>query len=243
MFIEETILSVLNQTYQNIEYIIVDGKSTDNTMEIVEKYRDRINIIISEKDGGQSNAINKGFKLATGQLVGWLNSDDLISPDCVEIVVERFKRGSNIALVQPQLANFIDEKSHVTCQRKIQANTLNEILHTNYAIIQPGSFYRRDLVEKIGWINESLHYCMDLDLILRLLQFGNIASVETAISSFRIWENSKTSTGNVKFLDEIKQTILKHGGTVFSRNIIVKYYVYKYKFYVKQALLSIGIEI
>src|SRR5438045_443911 len=83
-FIEETILSVLNQTYQNVEYIVIDGGSTDNTLDVVNKYKDKIDVIISEKDNGQSDAINKGFKIAKGELIGWLNSDDALYPYCVE---------------------------------------------------------------------------------------------------------------------------------------------------------------
>ena len=76
-FIEETILSVLNQTYNNIQYIIIDGDSTDGTKKVLDKYKNRVDVIISEKDKGQTDAINKGFKLAKGELVGWLNSDDI----------------------------------------------------------------------------------------------------------------------------------------------------------------------
>ncbi|OYU92630.1 MAG: glycosyltransferase, partial [Bacteroidetes bacterium B1(2017)] len=87
-FIEATILSVLNQTYKNIQYIIVDGGSTDNTMDIVNKYRDSIDIIVHEKDKGQSDAINKGFKLSKGDLIGWINSDDILYPTCVENIIK-----------------------------------------------------------------------------------------------------------------------------------------------------------
>ena len=90
-FIEETILSVLNQSYKNIQYILVDGGSTDNTMEIVNKYKGEIDVIIHEKDKGQSDAINKGFKLSDGVLVGWINSDDILYPDCIEKIVDLFR--------------------------------------------------------------------------------------------------------------------------------------------------------
>src|ERR1035437_8370385 len=110
-FIEETILSVLNQTYKNIQYIIVDGGSTDQTMDVVNKYKDKIDIIINEKDDGQTDAINKGFKLAKGELVGWINSDDMLYPECVEKIVELYIEKPDGAIYYGSKSNFIDEKS------------------------------------------------------------------------------------------------------------------------------------
>ena len=112
-FIEETILSVLNQTYKNIQYIIVDGGSTDKTMEVVNKYRDRVDIIIHEKDKGQADAINKGFRLAKGELVGWINSDDILYPDCLESIVELYKRKPEGAIFYSSKSHFIDENSNI----------------------------------------------------------------------------------------------------------------------------------
>ena len=114
-FIEETILSVLNQSYENIQYILVDGDSSDKTMDVVNKYRDRIDIIIHEKDKGQSDAINKGFRLAKGELVGWINSDDILYPDCLEKIVELYNNKPEGAIFYNSKLHFIDEKSNNCC--------------------------------------------------------------------------------------------------------------------------------
>ncbi|UFH56356.1 glycosyltransferase family 2 protein [Spirosoma sp. KNUC1025] len=220
-FIEATIRSVLNQTYPNIEYIIVDGGSTDETMSVVEKYRDRIDIVIHEKDKGQSDAINKGFKLATGELVGWLNSDDVFYPDCVAEIVRMYQQQPDGSIYYIPWQNGIDAKGtiHNLACRKIPNR--NYLLNTSYSIIQPSSFYNREHVQAAGYLNDSIHYCMDLDLWLRLLNHGPIyySNIDMPLSGFRNWELSKTTTGADKFLKEIRQTLLKHGASVYSRNI------------------------
>ena len=114
-FIEDTIKSVLNQTYKNIQYIVVDGASTDNTMEVVERYRDKIDIIISERDKGQTDAINKGFKLAKGELVGWINSDDMLYPYCVEEIVNLYKQNPDGAIFYGSKIDKIDSNNNHLC--------------------------------------------------------------------------------------------------------------------------------
>ena len=133
-FIEETIKSVLNQTYSPIQYILVDGGSTDNTMEIVEKYRDKINIIIHEKDEGQSDAINKGFKLAEGELVGWVNSDDILYPDCVENIVSLYSKKSDGSIYYGSLIDFIDNNSKKYKSVQLLVKDKNTLLKKDYSI-------------------------------------------------------------------------------------------------------------
>ena len=219
-FIEETILSVLNQTYNNIQYILVDGGSTDNTMEVVNKYRDRIDIIIHEKDKGQTDAINKGFKLAKGELVGWINSDDILYPDCVEKIVDLYKDKNDGAIYYNCFNDRIDKKSELLfTYQKIIPNK-NHLLNINYDVIQQASFYKAEFVKKINYLDESLHYCMDLDLWLRLLNLGPIyACNEKSLGAFRIWEETKTTSGRYKFLREIRKTLLKYDANLLSPNI------------------------
>ena len=97
-FIRETIESVLNQDYENIEYIIVDGQSTDETLKIIKQYNGKLSYI-SEKDNGQSDAINKGFKMAHGEIVAWLNSDDVYEPGCIKRAVREFEKNSRLGLI------------------------------------------------------------------------------------------------------------------------------------------------
>ena len=218
-FIEKTILSVLNQTYHNIEYIIIDGGSTDNTMEVVNKYRDRIDIIIHEKDKGQADAINKGFKLATGELVGWINSDDLLMPECVEKIVQLVNEHPDGSIYYPASINLIDGDDAPA--GKVEKLIFNKgtLINNDYDIIQQGSFYKTALVKKVNYLNEKIHYCMDLDLWLKLLDYGNIYFYDKApLAAFRMWEDSKTSTGGIRFLKDIKETLQKHKMKIISRN-------------------------
>jgi glycosyltransferase involved in cell wall biosynthesis len=218
-FIEKTILSVLNQTYRNIEYIIIDGGSTDNTMEVVNRYKDRIDIIIHEKDKGQSDAINKGFRLATGELTGWINSDDILFPDCVEKIVQLVNEHPDGSIYYPANIDLINESGQAAGRVKKLIYGKETLINRDYEIIQQGSFYKTALVKQVNFLNENIHYCMDLDLWLKLLDHGNIYFYDKgSLAAFRMWEDSKTSTGGVKFLKDIKQTLQKHQMKMFSRN-------------------------
>lgn len=235
-FIDETITSVLNQTYKNIQYIIVDGGSSDNTMEVVEKYRDKIDIIIHEKDKGQTDAINKGFKLAKGELVGWINSDDILYPDCVEKIVELYVLKPDAAIYFGSKSEFIDVNSKFLKSNIIEIPNRNHLLNKNYSIIQQGSFYNHSLVKQVDYLDESLNYCMDLDLWIRLLQHGDINSYNVKpLAAFRFDGNTKTMNGGYKFCREIRKTTLKYGAGRLSPNVVRTIW-YEFKDYVKRIL-------
>lgn len=224
-FIEDTIKSVLNQTYKNIQYIVVDGASSDNTMEVVERYRDKIDIIISERDKGQTDAINKGFRLAKGELVGWINSDDMLLPYCVEEIVKLYKQNPDGAIFYGSKIDMIDSKnSHLKYYINNMQNR-ERILRRNYDVSQPGSFYRKDILEKVNYLDESIHYCMDLDLFLKLSEYGNICSInDKPLAKFRIWEEAKSSTGRTKFIKNIREVLFRHGAKRYNISILITYY-------------------
>lgn len=235
-FIEETILSVLNQSYKNIQYIIVDGGSTDNTMEIVNKYRDRIDCIIHEKDKGQSDAINKGFKLAKGELIGWINSDDILYTNCVEKIVDLYLTHKDGVIFYCSSLDWIDENGIYLTKREINIPNRKYLLNKNSTVIQQGSFYLNELVKKINYLDDSLYYCMDLDLWLRLLIHGRIYQLNgKTYSAFRFYDGTKTDTGKIKFLKNIKEVLLRHGAKWYSRNI-TRYYYYSFKLLVKKII-------
>ena len=220
-FIEATIQSVLNQTYPNIEYILVDGGSTDETMAIVNRYSDRIDVIIHERDKGQSDAINKGFKLASGELVGWINSDDMLHPDCVEQIVNLYHRHRDGAIYYGSRVDWIDRQGNHLETRQVDIPSKHHLLNTNYDVMQPGSFYVTELVRRVGYVDESIHYCMDLDLWLRLLNHGAIyAHSSTTSAYYRRWEATKTNTGGRKFLRDIRQVLQKHGAPPYARSVV-----------------------
>jgi glycosyltransferase involved in cell wall biosynthesis len=232
-FIEQTIQSVLNQTYTNIQYILVDGGSTDNTMEIVNKYQGLIDQIIHEKDQGQSDALNKGFRLAKGELVGWLNSDDILYPECVRKIVDLYQSNPDGAVYYCSKSDFIDENNELLRINQLRIPDRDFLLNQNYSVVQQGSFYSTGLVKKCNYLNPELYYCMDLDLWLRLLENGPIYSYDTTPqAAFRLWSETKTLNGHTRFLREIRSTLLKHNARRTSSNIVRTYW-YEFKDRVK----------
>jgi glycosyltransferase involved in cell wall biosynthesis len=218
-FIERTILSVLNQTYKNIEYIVIDGGSTDNTMEVLERYKDRINIVVHEKDKGQSDAINKGFKLASGFLVGWINSDDILYSNCVEKIVYLATLHPEGSIYYPAIIDLINSADKKTGQIKKIIKNKSTLIQNDYSLIQQGSFYNLQTVKKVNYLNDRKQYCMDLDLWLKLLDNGRIYYYDrAALAAFRLWEDSKTTTGGVRFLKDIKETLQLHNMKLLSQN-------------------------
>lgn len=236
-FIERTIQSVINQTYSNIQYIVVDGLSNDDTMSIVNRYKEQIDIIIHEEDLGQSNAINKGFKLADGELIGWLNSDDILYPECVEKIVELYKNKPDGSVFYCAVFDQIDKHDNVIKTVSVPIANRDYLQHRNYSVVQPGSFYKRDVVKMVGFIDESIHYSMDLDLWLRLLIHGNIYSLERSYSGFRIWDGTKTTNGGQQFLKDIRYVLRKNNSRNLSFNMIQTYW-YSLKCYLKSLLPS-----
>lgn len=211
-FVEATINSVLNQTYENIEYILIDGGSKDCTLNVVDKYSSKIDIIIIEEDHGQANAINKGFKLSSGDLVGWINSDDLLYNDCVKNIVEAYMKYPKGSIFYNSKIDYIDAESKFIGIYERKSISKRRLIHKNYDVIQPGSFYNRNNINLIGGLNEKLNFCFDLDLWLNLLCYGEIVDIKKdRHAAFRIWDETKTSKGKQKFLKEIISVLLKHG--------------------------------
>lgn len=204
-YIEATINSVLNQTYKNFEYIIVDGLSNDNTREILNKYNNNSKIkIIIEKDKGQSDAINKGFKLAKGEVVGWINSDDLLKLDTLESIASEYMKNKNASVFYGDIDVIDDDGNYI---RTTKANNINYnwLLNVNPDITQQGSFYNTKYVRDVGYLDESIHFTMDYDLWLRLLKISDAVKINKVLGEFRVQPNSKTFTsGNgLKFWKDI----------------------------------------
>lgn len=238
-FIEETITSVLNQTYTEIEYIIIDGGSTDNTMSVINKYRDKINIVVHEKDKGQSDAINKGFRLAHGELVGWINSDDKLHPECIEKIVELYNIHPDGVIFYGSRIDVIDAASQKQKEWGTKIPDREYLLRERYDVVQPGSFYCTDKVREAGYLDETRYYCMDLDLFLKLLQTGKIYSYDRApLAAIREWGDTKTSTGRQKFLKDIREVLIKYGATPKDKTVI-KTYVDTVKFDIKDIIIKL----
>ena len=198
-YLEETILSVINQGYPNLEYIVIDGGSTDGSVEIIKKYSDRINYWVSEKDSGQSEAINKGLRRCTGDIVTWLNSDDCYTAGTLNKVADYFSKG-NFALLYGKSLLFgkgIKEKE-IYLSNMADAD-LKCLAYTPFP--QPSTFFKRQVLLEQGYLDESLHYCMDHDLFVRIVLNYDISGVEEIFSKYRFHETSK-SNYSLKFAEE-----------------------------------------
>ncbi len=208
VFIEETIRSILYQNYPNLEYIIIDGGSTDNTLEIISKYKKWIDIVISEKDSGQSNAINKGWKLATGEITTWINSDDILAPNCLYEIVRLYKEGnSQNKLFAGKVINFYDnsEKKYEIIQKNINFDNVIRFWKKSCFWHQPGIFFPMKLIIENNYLDEIYHYSMDFDLLCKVLKKSNVIYSEKIFTYFRLHNISKgvaspQSTINEKIL-------------------------------------------
>lgn len=209
-FIDATIKSVLSQTYSPIEYIIIDGGSTDDTSTIAQKYSDQL-IFISEPDSGQSNAINKGWKLANGQIVAWLNADDRYYPNTVATAVEFFESHKDVSWVYGN-ADFVDADDipfffKVAVPEWDQAKLLNDV---NY-ILQPSVFLRREVLDRCGLLNEDLHYVMDYEYWLRIGQtFPGCYAPDLQVQ-ISYYADTKTSSGGTRRVRELEALVSSYG--------------------------------
>lgn len=165
-YLEAALQSVLGQDYQPLEYLVVDGGSTDGSQAVIERYASRLAWWVSEPDQGQADAINKGFKRATGEIVGWLNSDDLYLPGAVSAAVEIFEKHPEVGLVYGDAVSATGE-----------GKLLNELLADSWDVLdllqfkilcQPAVFIRRSALEEVGFLDPSYHFFLDHQLWIRL---------------------------------------------------------------------------
>ena len=208
-FIERTIQSVLSQNYPDIEYIIMDGGSTDETIDILKKYSDKI-IWKSEKDNGQSDAINKGLKIATGDIVAYLNSDDTYEPGAFKKVNNFFQNNPDKKWVygKCKIINKQDKEIRrpITWYKNLllRKYSYKKLLTENF-ISQPATFWKKELLDEIGNFNEQENFCMDYDYWLRIGEKYKAGVINKYLANFRYYPDSKS--GNVdkqQFQDELR---------------------------------------
>jgi len=190
-YLPETIESVLSQDYPNLEYVVMDGGSTDDTVGILQDYshRDARMRFVSEPDRGQSHALNKALRLARGEIVGWLNSDDTYRPGAVSLAVEALREHPDWALVYGN-ADYINEFSQVIDRYPV-ASCSDGMLYRVNTICQPAAFFRRSAARRLGGVDESLHFCMDYDLWIRMAQRYPIGYVRRTLASARLHPDCK----------------------------------------------------
>ena len=215
-FIERTILSVLNQKGDfELDYIIMDGGSTDNTPDVVAKYRHRLRFV-SEKDRGQSDAVNKGFEMASGELLGWLNSDDTYEPEALSIVAERY-RHTRFRWCFGNCRN-IDENDReirrlITRYKLWESKkySFRRLLSKDF-ISQPAVFFKKDVFKEIGPLDLNCRYSMDYDYWLRIGQKYDPLYIDEFLANFRWQAESKNSRNYDKAAFETYLTAKRHAG-------------------------------
>ena len=191
-YIEETILSVISQGYGNFEYIIIDGGSTDNTVDILKKYDSSIDYWHSKKDSGQSNAINTGLSMAQGDILCWLNSDDKLTEGALSRVRKNIDHTKDSWLVGS--AYSINSKGKRIKQRLVkQLTPFSFFRYKQNWIAQPSVFWSRSLWEQLGGLDESLNYIMDLDLFYRMFRIVEPIQIPDVLSEYCVHSGAKTS--------------------------------------------------
>ncbi|MCD6569582.1 MAG: glycosyltransferase [Deltaproteobacteria bacterium] len=222
-YLEETILSVLNQGYPNLEYIIIDGDSTDGSVDIIKKYEDRIAYWVSEPDHGQPHAINKGFERATGDWIAWLNSDDIYLPTTFWEIAKTATKNTDVQWIVGETI-FANEKLQEKWRFSPHYNTGTwrdshfQLTNTwtdfvcakksGTALPQPSSFWSHNAVKDAGVINEDFHYAMDHEYYIRLARKGySPLCIDKPLAVYRDNSQSKTSQGKLPFwIEELEIT-------------------------------------
>lgn len=215
-YLDDTFRSLAQQTTDAFEVIVMDGGSSDNSLEIVDRWTVTLPIVcVSEPDEGQAHAINKGFARASGQMLTWLNSDDLLTPRAIETAAEEFRRG-DLDFLWSFCLVVDSELRPLHIANPFARTKLSELRQHRNFIPQPGSFYSRDLVKRIGPLRQDMHYTFDYEFFLRAAGGAQSRFVPEVLAWFRLHQDSKTSRYPIRFLREELKAFRAHGGRFIS---------------------------
>ncbi len=214
-FLEATLRSVLDQDYPRLEYIVVDGGSTDGSLEILRCYETRLAAWISEPDRGQTDAINKGFALATGDILAYLNSDDTYCPDAVTEAVAYLQAHPEVGMVHAG-AFYIDQVGHPVARFPSAPTSHLDLRRGAPKIAQQAAFFRAEVWKMVGPLDPSFFYAMDYDLWVRISAVTPMAFVPRIWAGFRLHDESKSMTVARQCWPEMMRVHFRDGGSVFS---------------------------
>lgn len=205
-YLERTIRSVLDQGYPNLEYIIVDGGSTDGSVDIIRRYADHLTWWVSEPDHGQTDAINKGLRRATGEWVAWQNSDDIYYPGAFHDLAAASAKHPQAGLIIGDMM-LIDEHDHPLRDIRYVKPSYKALLAEGMLLANQAAFWRRSLQEKVGLLDEGYHCSFDYEWFLRLAQHAEGAHVARNWGALRLHGETKASLLTQRFQDENRQIL------------------------------------
>ena len=209
-WIGETIESVLGQNYPRLEYMVFDGGSCDTTLDVLRSYGDRLTWT-SGPDGGQSAAINKGFRATRGEIVAWLNADDTYVPGAISAAVEHFLNHPECAMVYGEGYRIDEDGERIGRFRATEPLNLWKLANLSDYILQQSVFMRRDAVEAVGFLDETLHWAMDWDLFLKIGKRFRIDYLPVYLGNIREHRSAKTASGGWRRLAELARVMRRHG--------------------------------
>jgi glycosyltransferase involved in cell wall biosynthesis len=214
-FLEATIRSVLEQDYPNIEYGIMDGGSQDESVEIIRNYSSRLAWWVSEKDQGQSDALNKGFARAGGEILAWLNSDDTYSPGAVSEAVAALKEQPEVGMVYGEAA-LIDEAGNVIGQFASKQTEYRRLLRGSVHIPQATTFFRAGLFRQVGALDPTMFFAFDYDLWVRLAKVSRLLYVPRLWANFRLHTQGKSVANDDRCYPDMLRVYEREVGGWFS---------------------------
>jgi len=214
-YLEETIQSVLNQDYSNIEYFIIDGGSTDNSISIIKKYADKLGWWVSEADQGQTDAINKGFAHANGEILAWINSDDTYISGAVLEAVDYLQSHPDVGMVYGD-ANLIDEDGNIIGQFPARQTGYKRLRRGYVHIPQQAAFFRVDLWRKVGPLDTTFYFAMDYDLWVRLAKLAPLVYYPRLWANFRLHQSGKSVIADDRCWPEMLRVHYREGGSWFA---------------------------
>lgn len=189
-FLEQTISSVLSQDYPNLEYIVIDGGSTDGSVDIIQKYADRLHYWVSEPDRGHADAINKGFAKSSGEIIAWLNSDDVYLPGAISSAVKAFQKHGNADLIYGDVY-VIDEDGNPLGERRLTTMDRYDFLGSGDCLAQPATFWTRRIYDEVGGIDTGYYFQLDLDFYIKVADAGKIKHVRDYFAKIRMQPEGK----------------------------------------------------
>lgn len=216
-FLEETILSITGQGYPYLEYIVCDGGSSDNSVDIIKKYENRISWWCSEKDNGQTDAINKGMRRATGDIVGWINSDDVMLPNSLFVIADFYRKHPECEFANGVVVNIARDGTVLKFTHLIMSKFFMK--HGSYNICQQGMFWKRSLFSKLGYLDESFHAKMDVEWLIRNYEANtNVKLLNKPLAAIRVYGETKTAMGGDIWKNDAKKIKERYHGLYSPNN-------------------------